>query len=279
MKNKIKKLSKGVLLLIIIIAVVSPVIYMLADSVMSTEEIQEFYKVKNGNFMNFHLIPINFSLEQYYDIFFLNSDALKMFWNSLFYTVPIVVGQTIISIFAAYAFAKIPFPGRNFWFFICVVLMILPVQVSIVPNYIMLNKLNLLDTQIGIILPGIFSAFGVCLLWHSMKSVEESSIESARVEGAGECCILLKIVIPQVRGAITTLILLTFIDWWNVVEQPLVFLKDKEKYPLSLYLSTISEDKLGTSFACGVIFMIPIVLIYLYLRKDFIYSVHQGGER
>lgn len=261
--------------LVLVLFMVSPVIYMAADSVMSTEEIVQSYQVSEDSFMKLHLVPRHFSLEQYYQAFFKQPEFLKMFWNSMLYAVPMVAGQVCVSVLAAYAFSKINFPGRDKLFFVCIILLLLPLQVTIVPNYIILNKLNLLNTRMALIAPGIFSAFGVCLLRQSMKFIPDDTLESARIDGAGELRILFKIVLPQAKGGLATIVLLSFIEYWNMVEQPLVYLKDHMKYPLSLYLATINENKLGISFACGVIFMIPVVLLYAYLYQDFIKSMFQ----
>lgn len=255
-----------------------PIIYMLANSVMSAQEIIESYQVSAGEYMNFHLVPGHFSLEQYYRAFFREPDFLYMFWNSVIYAVPAVAGQTVISIFAGYAFAKLRFPGRDKLFFISVILLLLPIQVTIVPNYIILNKLGLLDRRLSLILPAVFSAFGVCLLRQSIRSLSNECIESARMDGAGEMRILSGIVLPQIKGGIASVILLSFIEVWNMIEQPLIYLKDEAKYPLSLYLSTVNDEKTGISFACGVIFMIPVMLLYLYFRQEFTQSIFQEED-
>ena len=261
-----------IITILLFVTMMAPVIYMLASSVMSSNEILHSYQVSNGDYMNFHLIPKQLSFEQYYKAFFREPEFLKMFWNSMIYTVPTMMGQILISIVGAYAFAKIRFWGRDKIFFVCIVLLLLPTQVTIVPNYIILNKIGLLNSRLSIILPGIFSALGICLLRQSMRYVSDDSIEAARLEGAGELQILIKIVLPQIKGGLASAILLSFIEFWNMVEQPLIYLRDDFKYPLSLYLSTINENKLGISFACGVIFMIPIIFIYCYLHREFIYS-------
>lgn len=263
---------------VFVLFMMAPVVYMVANSVMSTEEIVQSYQASEGSFMKPHFIPQNFSLGQYYQAFFKQPVFLRMFWNSMLYTVPTIIGQVFVSIFAAYAFAKTNFPGRDPLFFVCMILLLLPLQVTIVPNYIILNKLNLLNTRMALIAPGIFSAFGVCLLRQSMKFIPDDTLESARIDGAGELKILFKIVLPQVKGGLAALVLLSFIENWNMVEQPLVYLKDQTKYPLSLYLATINENKLGISFACGVIFMVPVALLYAYLYRGFINSMFQEEQ-
>lgn len=119
------------------------------------------------------------------------------------------------------------------------------------------------DTALG------FSAFGVCLLRQYMRYVPDETIEAARIDGSGNLRVLFKIVLPQVKGGVAALIILTFIDAWNMVEQVMIYLSDKEKYPLSVALSEFSGTDIGIIFACGVIFMIPPLLLYLYHSKEF----------
>jgi multiple sugar transport system permease protein len=190
------------------------------------------------------------------------------FWNSVIITFPTVIGQVIVSALAAFAFAKLNFPLKNTLFLIYIILLILPLQVTLVPNYIVLDNLNLLNNFLSIILPGTFSAFGICLLRQSIKYIPNSSIEAARIDGASYFKIFTNIILPQIKGGLITLTLLCFIDNWNVVEQPLIYFDDSAMYPLSIGLSDISNSDYGIVFACGVMFMIIPLLIYLYGQRD-----------
>ena len=126
-----------------------------------------------------------------------------------------------------------------------------------------------MDTLAAIILPSSFSAFGVCLLRQYMRYVPDETIEAAHVDGASYIKILFRIVIPQVKGGMAALIILTFIDCWNMVEQIIVYLEDSSKYPLSVTMRYLSESDPGVIFACGVIFAVPPLLLYLYHSKEF----------
>ena len=200
--------------------------------------------------------------------FFRRPEYLLKFWNSVIITFPTVIAQVIVSALAAFAFAKLKFPFRDKLFFVYIVLLILPLQVTLVPNYIVLDNLELLNNFLAIILPGTFSAFGICLLRQSIKYIPESSIEAARIDGASYFKIFTNIILPQIKGGLITLTLLCFIDNWNVVEQPLIYFDDEAMYPLSIGLSNVSNSDYGIVFACGVMFMIPALLIYLYGQKD-----------
>lgn len=269
MKKKftVKKSLKYLLLIVLTLIFLMPVVFMVISSFMSSKEVSSMLDFTTGQYASFKLIPKHFSLEQFYKVFFRNGDYLKEFWNSVLITVPTVVGQLIVSSLAAFAFGKLKFPGRDKLFFVYMIFLILPIQVTLVPSYFMYQKLDLLNNVMSIILPGTFSAFGICLLRQSVRYISDSSIEAARVDGASYFRIFFQIILPQIRGGLVSLALLTFVDTWGVVEQPLIYFTDKAKYPLSVSLSVDTAD-VNIIFACGVMFMIPALIIYFLGEKD-----------
>jgi multiple sugar transport system permease protein len=200
-----------------------------------------------------------------------------MFWNSVIITVPIVVGQIIVSVLGAYAFAKLKFPFRDPLFFVYIIVMMMPFQVTLVPNFIILRQMKLLGSFAAIILPGIFSTFGVFLLKQFMAQVPDEYNEAAKIDGAGYFFTFLKIILPQCKGALASLAILVFIDNWNIVEQPLIFLEDEIKYPLSIFLSRINSSELGIAFACGILFMLPSLLVFLYGENYLVEGIQHSG--
>lgn len=263
-----KKMIKYIFLILIAAIFLFPIIYMFACSFMSNSQVENMLNFSNGEYKTVEMIPDMFSLNQYYQVFFRRPEYLLKFWNSIIITFPTVICQVIISALAAFAFAKLKFPFRDKLFFVYIILLILPLQVTLVPNYIVLDNLNLRNNFLAVILPGTFSAFGICLLRQSMKYISDSSIEAARIDGASYFKIFTNIILPQIKGGLITLTLLCFIDNWNVVEQPLIYFDDKAMYPLSITLSDIGSNDYGIVFACGVMFMIPALLIYLYGHRD-----------
>lgn len=266
--KRIKLTLKYIFLILIAAVFLFPVVYMIACSFMPNSQVSSMLDFTNGEYKDLNLIPEMFTFEQYYQVFFRRPEYLIKFWNSVIITFPTVAAQVVVSSLAAFAFAKLKFPGRDKLFFVYIVLLILPLQVTLVPNYIVLENLDLLNNFLSIILPGTFSAFGICLLRQSIKYIPSSSIEAARIDGASYFKIFTKIILPQIKGGLITLTLLCFIDNWNVVEQPLIYFDDTAMYPLSLGLSNLSSSDYGIVFACGVMFMIPALLIYLYGQKD-----------
>ena len=266
--KSIKKILKYIFLTVITAIFLFPVVYMIACSFMSGSQISEMLDFANGEYKNLNIIPEMFTLEQFYQVFFRRPEYLLKFWNSVIIALPTVIGQVIVSALAAFAFAKLKFPFRDKLFFVYIVLLILPLQVTLVPNYIILDNMDLLNNFLAIILPGTFSAFGICLLRQSIKYIPDTSIEAARIDGASYFKIFTKIILPQIKGGLITLMLLSFIDNWNVVEQPLIYFDNSSMYPLSITMSDISDSDYGIIFACGVMFMIPAHIIYFYGHKD-----------
>ncbi len=268
-----------------------PLILTFTNSFMSEQEIAVNYNAVTdkslssynadvealNSFARFEFIPDLVTLKQYYTVLIIKSPFLFMFWHSVFLTVPIVIGQTLVATLAAYAFAKFRFRGRNFLFFLYIVVMLMPFQVTLVPNYLIAGKLGLLNNNLSIIFPGIFGAFGVFLLKQYMEQIPDSYLEAAKVDGAGALQIFLKIIVPLSKSGIAALAVLVFIDNWNMVEQPLIFLQDAAKQPLSLYLSRIAAGEKGLAFAASALYMTPVLLSFLYAENYLLEGIRLSG--
>ena len=154
--------------------------------------------------------------------------------------------------------------------------MLMPYQVTLVPNYLVAERLGILNTRWSIILPGMFAPFSVFLLTKYMRRIPYALIEAAKIDGCGEWQTFTKICLPQCRAALCSIAILVFIDYWNMVEQPLVLLNDAEMQPLSVYLSTINSGEIGLAFAMATVYMFPSLLIFLagesYLMEGITHS-------
>ncbi|NMM54787.1 carbohydrate ABC transporter permease [Paenibacillus aquistagni] len=276
-------LIRTVLLGFIAAAVLSPVLLAIVHSLMTEREILANYgtlgKTNTSMFVNLKLIPDKVSFEQYYRVLIATPAFLQMFWNSVGLVVPIIVGQVIAATLASFAFARLRFPGRDALFFVYLITMMMPFQVTLVPNYMMVDRLGLMNTREAIILPGIFSAFGVFLLRQFMLHIHSAYMEAAKIDGAGYGRIFASIVLPMVKPGIAALVILLFVDYWNMVEQPLIFLQDAVLQPLSVFLSVIQQDMLGISFAASVVYMIPIVLLFLSAEHYLIEGIQLSGVK
>ena len=255
-----------------------PTVFTLTNSFMSTTEISANYgKIFTGlgisgdggrvfiaEKVNLQLIPDRVSFSQYSTVLLKSPEYLLKFWNSVFYVLPIVLFQLAVAAGASYCFARVETKFRSIVFFTYIILMLMPYQVTLVPNYIIMDKLSLLNTRWAIILPGIFSPFSVFILTKFMRRIPISVVEAAKLDGAGEWQIFSKIYMPLCRSTLYSVAILVFIDYWNMVEQPLILLSDQELYPLSVFLSKINEGDTGIALAIAVIYMVPPVLLFLY---------------
>lgn len=203
-----------------------------------------------------------------YQVFVRQPFTLYKFWKSLALCLVVVLAHAVVSCMGGYAFAKFSFRGKRPLYFLLVVLMMLPVQATLVPCYLILERLRLLDTWAALALPSIFSPFGTVLLTQAFRTVDNSILDAARVDGAGLWRMQWQILAPAAKGGVVSLALLTFVDVWNMVEQPMVFLQDAQDYPLSVFLAVLNETNTSLSFAGGLLSMVPVLLLFLYFRED-----------
>ncbi len=268
-----------------------PIILTVTNSFMAASEITSnygviFQKTDTGGksfiaeAVNLKFIPDMVSFSQYATVLFKSPDYLLKFWNSIIMVVPVVVFQLIVAVLAAYGFMRTKGKLSAIVFFAYVILMMMPYQVTLVPNYLVLDWMNLLDTNWAIWLPGIFSPFSVYLLTKYMKRIPVPLLEAAKIDGANEWQVFSKICVPICKGMITSCAILVFIDYWNMVEQPLLFFSSADKYPLSIYLARINAQEVGLAFAVATIYMIPSLLIFLYGEEYLVEGIaYQGGVK
>ncbi len=245
---------------------------MVASSSRADADVDSQEKLANLKF-----IPDQVTIKQYYTVLVKRMQFLLMFWNSVKLVVPIIAGQITVASMAAYAFAKLNFTGREKLFFVYIIIMLMPFQVTLVPNYIVADRLGLIGSYLSIIFPGVFSTFGVFLLRQFMHYIPDAYSESAKVDGASHFSIFTRIILPMSKTGIAALAILVFIDNWNMVEQPLIFLRDVNKQPLSIFLSNINEGERGIAFAASVTYMVPMLLVFLYGENHLVEGIQMSG--
>ncbi len=266
-----------------------PIILTISNSFMSSAEISANYgsvfavsenggKVYIAEKVNLKFIPDMVSFSQYITVLLKSPDYLLKFWNSVILVGPIVLFQLMVAALAAYGFARYSGKIRSIIFFSYVILMLMPYQVTLVPNFLVAEWLDTVDTYWSIWLPGIFSPFAVYLLTKFMKRIPASVIEAAQIDGAGEWQIFRRICLPLCKGALCSAAILVFIDYWNMVEQPLILLANPETHPLSVFLSKINAAEVGLAFAVATIYMVPSLLVFLYGEEYLVDGItYQGG--
>lgn len=273
----LKKTLTTVLLCILVCIFIYPMVFTICNSFMTETEITENYDTKDKEYIDMKLIPEQVTIKQYYRILIKNPQYLFMFWNSVILVVPITVGQIIVALMAAYFFTISKSKWKEPLFFIYIIVMLMPYQVTLVPNYIIAEKFKLIGSYLSIILPGIFNTFGVFLLRQYMKNIPTTYIEAAKIDGASSWQIFRKIILPLSKSGVAALAILTFIDNWNMVEQPLIFLNDSIKEPLSIYLSNINANAKGISFAASVLYMLPMLLVFMYWENYLVEGIQHSG--
>ena len=286
-----RKLATAILFVFfftICIIFVLPTVLTFTNSLMSKNEIAANYgqifssvagdsKTYVAGETNLKLIPDMISFSQYDNVLLKNPQYLFKFWNSVLLTVPIVIMQIAVALFAAYGFARFKGKIRSIIFFSYVILMLMPYQVTLVPNYLVSSWLGILDTRLAIILPGVFSPFAVFILTKFMRRIPPSMIEAAKLDGAGELQIFARICVPMSKSIIYSVAILIFIDYWNMVEQPLVLLSNTDLHPLSVFLSQINAGDAALAFAVATIYMVVPLLIFLYSEDYIIEGVSYSG--
>ncbi len=265
-----------------------PIILTITNSFMTSSEISANYgmifkkssgvRVFISKTVNLKFIPDVISFDQYFKVLFLSPEYLMKFWNSFFYVVPIVVFQLGIASLASYGFARYRGKVREIIFFSYIILMLMPYQVTLVPNYLVSTWLNIIDTRWAILLPGFFSPFAVYMLTKYMRRIPRSIYEAAEIDGAGEWQIFTGVCLPNCRGGLVSIAILIFIDYWNMVEQPLILLSDDQLHPLSVFLSRINSGEISLAFAVAVIYMVLPMMVFLY-GEDYLVEgiIYQGG--
>ena len=268
-----------------------PTILTMANSFMSANEIKANYgsildnaseskegkKTYVAERVNLKFIPDMVSFSQYITVLFKSPDYLLKFWNSVILVGPIVVFQLLIAALAAYSFTRHRGRIKEMLFFVYIILMLMPYQVTLVPNFLVANWLGIINTRWAILLPGFFAPFSVFLLTKFMRRIPVSLIESAEIDGAGEWSIFTKVCLPICKSSLFSVAILVFIDYWNMVEQPLILLSDEAMYPLSVFLSKINTGEVGLAFAVATIYMVPALLMFLYGEDYLIEGIAYSG--
>lgn len=281
--------SAVVFLVLLSVVFITPTLLTVTNSFMSSSEIAANYgqvfdslsSEEGKNFVseivNLKLIPDKVVVDQFSTILIKSPTYIIKFWNSVFYCAPIVIFQLVVALAASYGFSRFEGGIRGIIFFVYIILMLMPYQVTLVPNFIVAEKLGLLDTRWAIILPGIFSPFAVFILTRFMRRIPVSMIEAAKLDGAGEWKIFRHICVPMSSSIVYSVAILIFIDYWNMVEQPLIMLSDPESYPLSVFLSNLNTGDTGIAFAAATVYMVVPMLLFLYSEEYLVEGIAYSG--
>lgn len=273
-----KHVISRVLLTLVALIILLPVVLTALYSFFSPEEIKAFMETR-GNYdasvwMEIKLAPRVFSLSQYYNILIEDVSVLRLLCNSAMYTVAILLGQALVIPAMAYALSRFKFRGRDAIFFIVIMLMLLPFQVTMVPNVLTLRAMGLLNTAWAVILPTCFAPFYIFLVRQFMVGLPRELLEAAEVDGAGTFRCFIHVALPVCRPILGAAVALSFADCWNLVEQPLTYLAGQTQLmPLSVMFNQLTENPSGVEFAGAALYILPALLIYLYFQKDILSGI------
>jgi multiple sugar transport system permease protein len=202
------------------------------------------------------------------------------FLNSIKVTVWCVAGEVCTSALAGYAFAKIKFRFREFFFWLYVATLIFPGQMMLIPRFVLFRLTSLYNTHWSLILPGMFTAFGTFMLRQFFLTIPDELSESAKIDGANHFTIFRRIVLPLSFAAISALVIFQFVGSWNDFESPLIYIRDRNLATIPLGLSFFRDDnasQYGAIMAASVCALIPIFSVFLAFQKQFVAGIATSG--
>lgn len=275
------------LLTLLSVLFMAPLVVTITNSFMPGNDILSHYTTipsvfdlangVNEKFIQIPLIPSHITVSQYKEILINQPSFLILLANSIKGTVPVVIGNVIVSVLTAYGFTIWTWKHKEKVFLIYIVVMLMPLQAVLVPNYIVADKLGLATSYFAIILPGIFSPFGTFLLRQTMKGIPRDYFEAAQVDGAGPFYIFWHIGLPQMKSGIAALSMLVFIEYWNIVEQPIIFIKEYYRQPLSVFLSMVPSQNISLIFAISTVYMALPLWFLTIGQKDLEKGIEMSG--
>lgn len=258
--------SSRVILLVVVVFVCYPIICILVGSFMDKNELVQNIAGIYGNrntFADWSVLPQYPTLQNYIELILDTPEFFAAFWNTVCIVLGVIVGQFLVGFPAAWGFAKHDFPLKHTLWTVYLILMLLPFQAKMLSEYLVLDKLGLLNTFWAIILPAVFSTYPIFIMYHYFCSIDNELLEAAKIDGATELDIFLKIALPIGKNGIVAALVLSFFEYYNIIEQPLIFLKDKTLWPLSLFLPNISVDNAGVALSASVVTLVPAIIIFL----------------
>ena len=267
-------LGKGIGLFVLLIGgvwMLLPLGWMLSASLMPLSEV---IKIPPVWFAPTKYTVGNFS-EVWFDIGF-----WRFSLNSAFVALTITTCQLLTSTMAGFAFARYEFPGRTVIFIVILSTLMIPFQVIMIPLFIMMAKLGLVNTYWGMIVPAIVTPFGIFLMRQFMLSVPKSLLEAARIDGASEPYIYARIMLPLSKPAIAALTIFTFLAAWDDFLWPLIIINSKQKWTLPIAMSRFTEQYISQThlqMAGAAVMFLPVLIVFLMMQRNFIEGVAMTG--
>lgn len=277
-----KKQKKDIVLFVFALACACllflPILCSFIASFMSVRELQHYYFGIRG-VLSLRFSVDDLTLSQYKAALILNTDFTRALLNSLGLATVSTVFSILLSAFAAYMLAFSPWQRKKHLFFISLALALIPYQAIEIPQLFLLQRMNLHQTDLAIVLTNIFDTVELVLLTVFFSTVSKEQIEAARVDGAGVYSVFFRIVLPQMKHVLITASFLKFVNVWNLTEQPLLFAKDSSHYPLSVLFPSLAQNFSQHIFAFSIIFAAIPLLLYFVVSKSLTQTIEESIER
>ena len=271
-----KRIVGPILLHAVLIAgaavVLMPLVWMVSASFMTAGE---------ANSLPPRLLPRHPTLENYAALV-TRLDMVRNFANSAIVTVLATVISVLVNSLAGYAFAKLPFAGREKLFRWLASALVVPAQVGMLPLFLMMRELGLVNTYAGVIVPYMASIFGIFLIRQYALSVPDDLLDAARIDGAGEFRIFTMVALPIIKPILVTMAAFTFLSAWNDFMWPLIILSDSAMYTLPVALANLVGEHVQDTelmMAGSVVTILPALVVFLIFQRTFIGGIMSGGVK
>ena len=269
---RIRKIFFYGIMMVGVLLTILPFIWMISTSLMPTGMANRYPPV---------LFPKETTF-QHYRTLFTQLNVLRYFLNSLIIATSVTVISLVFNSMAGFAFAKFRFPGKQKLFKLLLSAMVIPAQVTMLPLFLMLNRMGLVNTYWGIIIPGLASIYGIFLIRQYIMSIPDSLIEAARIDGATDFYIYWHIILPLAKPILVTLALFTFMGAWNDFLWPLIILTRDSMYTLPVALANLMGEHVQDTemmMAGSVITILPVLIVFLTLQKYYIRGIMLGSVK
>ena len=254
------------------IVALMPMAWMLSASLMPTGEATAYPP---------RILPSRVTLEHYAQLF-TRLDLGRYLFNSAFLAFTVTATSLVINSMAGYAFAKLRFRGRDRTFRLLSLGLVLPVQVAMLPLFLLMKQLGLVNTYWGVIIPGMASIFGIFLIRQYALSIPDDMLDAARIDGASELTIYWRVVVPGILPILATLAIWTFLATWNDFMWPLIVLSDASHYTLPVALANLSGEHVQDTelmMAGSVLTVLPVLAVFLFLQRYYIQGIMAGSVK
>ncbi len=273
---KKQKIAKALLVTLIIallgVLFMIPLVWMVLSSLKNANEVFA---------TEFHWLPAEFRWSNYVEVWTSKDMSLvQAYLNSFFIVVFATIGQLVIAAYAAFAFAKINFKGKNFIFMLFLSSMMIPTQVTIIPRFMMFKEMGLYNKLFAIILPSWFGATAIFMLRQFFMGLPDDLMDAAKIDGAGYLRIFHTIMLPLTKPAMVSLIVLSFIASWNEYLSPMIFLTEKTKYTVAQAIRWYLLDQLSRydlTMACATSAIVPVIILFIVCQKYFVEGIATSG--